>query len=103
MLFFNRFQRESTGVPGLEGSPSREETVARYEELSGHKVKHLHYYEVYAGFRFIVIGVRLAQQRVYYEMATEEEGYAAAVNSIQAQLTAKLLDLPAPATYGAVS
>ena len=46
-----------------------------------------------------MIGVRLAQQRVYYETATEEDGHAAAVNSIMAQLTAKLLDLPAPSTY----
>ena len=102
-LFLDRFQSEGIGVPKLEGFPSREETVARYEELSGHEVKHLHYYEVFPGFRFTVIGVRLAQQRVYYETATEEDGHAAAVNSIMAQLTAKLLDLPAPSTYLAAS
>ena len=62
-LFLDRLQSEGIGVPKLEGFPSREETVARYEELSGHEVKHLHYYEIFAGFRFTVIGVRLAQQR----------------------------------------
>jgi hypothetical protein len=33
-------------------------------EQSGFAIRHLHYYEVFAGFRFGVIMLRLAQQRV---------------------------------------
>jgi aminoglycoside phosphotransferase (APT) family kinase protein len=36
------------GVPRLEGSPGREETVARYERLSGRPVRNLRYNEVLA-------------------------------------------------------
>ena len=99
ILFLDRVLNAIFDGPQLNGLPSREETVARYEELSGHEVKHLHYYEVYAGFRFTVIGIRLAQRGVYYETATEEQGRAGELNSRMAQLTAELLNLPEPSTY----
>jgi len=41
---------EGTGVPRLAGLPTKEETVRRYEALTGWKVEHLFYNEVLAGF-----------------------------------------------------
>lgn len=65
-LFFDRHHSEGCGVPRLEGLPSRGETLAWYEERTGRRVRHLHYYEVFAAFRFSVIMIRLAQQLVHY-------------------------------------
>ena len=51
----------------LEGFPSYEESVAEYERLAGHRVRHLTFYEIFAALRFGVIMLRLAQQMVHYE------------------------------------
>jgi aminoglycoside phosphotransferase (APT) family kinase protein len=59
-LFMDWFASGGYGVARLEGMPEREETVARYEELTGHSVRNLFFYEVFAGMRFGVIMVRVA-------------------------------------------
>lgn len=48
--------------------------MARYEARSGRRVRHLHYYQVLAGFRFAVIMLRIAQQMVTYGMLDEAGG-----------------------------
>jgi aminoglycoside phosphotransferase (APT) family kinase protein len=48
------------GAARLEGIPSRDETIARYEDLTGFAAKHFEYYEIFAAFRFVVILQRLA-------------------------------------------
>ncbi len=63
-LFLDRHHSEGVGRDRLRGFPSRAETVARYEKATGHHVRHLHYYEVFAAFRFAVIMIRVAQQLV---------------------------------------
>jgi aminoglycoside phosphotransferase (APT) family kinase protein len=65
-VFLDRHHSEGIGAARLAGFPSYEETTARYEEWSGHRIRHLHYYQVFAGFRFAVIMIRLAQQMVHY-------------------------------------
>ena len=59
-LFMDWFASGGYGVARLEGMPEREETVARYEELTGRPVRNLFYNEVFAGMRFGVIMVRVA-------------------------------------------
>jgi aminoglycoside phosphotransferase (APT) family kinase protein len=59
-LFMDWFASGGYGVARLEGMPGREETVARYEALTGQTVRHLFYNEVFAGMRFGVIMVRVA-------------------------------------------
>ncbi len=59
-LFMDWFSSEGYGLARLVGMPEREETVARYEELTGRPVRNLFYYEVFAGMRFGVIMVRVA-------------------------------------------
>jgi aminoglycoside phosphotransferase (APT) family kinase protein len=65
-LFLDRHHCQGMGVPRLPGFPSREETVARYEKRTGHAVRHLHWYEVLAAFRFSAIMARIAQQMTHY-------------------------------------
>jgi aminoglycoside phosphotransferase (APT) family kinase protein len=48
LLFVDWACSEYEGVPRLDGTPSREETVDRYEQLSGRAVRNLRYNEVLA-------------------------------------------------------
>jgi aminoglycoside phosphotransferase (APT) family kinase protein len=48
LLFVDWACTEYQGVPRLDGTPSREETVDRYEQLSGRPVRNLRYNEVLA-------------------------------------------------------
>jgi len=59
-LFLDRHHSEAMEVPRLEGFPSKEASIARYESLTGRTLENLDYYEVFAGFRFSVIMARLA-------------------------------------------
>jgi aminoglycoside phosphotransferase (APT) family kinase protein len=70
--------------------------VARYEALTGHRVRHLHYYQVLAGYRFAVIMCRIAQQMVTYGGMDEAGGRAFELDNTVTRLLATILDLPAP-------
>jgi aminoglycoside phosphotransferase (APT) family kinase protein len=59
-LFLDRHHSEGCDTPRLDGFPSTEETIARYEERSGIRLRDLEFYEVFAAFRFCVIMARLA-------------------------------------------
>jgi aminoglycoside phosphotransferase (APT) family kinase protein len=48
MLYVDWACSEYEGVPRLDGTPTREETVDRYEQLSGRTVRNLRYNEVLA-------------------------------------------------------
>jgi len=95
-IFLDRHHSEGLGVPRLDGFPSYADSVAYYEEISGHKVKNLDYYQIFCGFRFSVIMMRIAQQLVHYEIMPEDGGYAFECNNTVTQLLAKLLELPPP-------
>jgi len=95
-IFLDRHHSEGIETPRLEGFPSYEETLAYYEERSGHRVQHLDYYQVFTGWRFAIIMLRIAQQLVHYELMTPEQGRAMELNNTVTRLTAQLLDLPAP-------
>ncbi len=95
-IFIDRHHSEGLGVPRLEGFPSYEDTLAYYGERSGLPTDHLHYYQVYAGFRFGVIMTRIAQQMVHYEVMTEEQGRQMEINNTVTRLTAKIMEIPPP-------
>lgn len=95
-IFLDRHHSEGLEVARLEGFPSYAESVARYEQLTGHHVRHLDYYQVLAGFRFAVIMIRIAQQMVTYGFMDDAGGREFEVNNTVTRLLAKLLDLPAP-------
>ena len=58
--FLDRHHSEGCDVPRLDGFPSKQETIDRYQERSGIRLTQLDFYEVFAGFRFCVIMARLA-------------------------------------------
>jgi aminoglycoside phosphotransferase (APT) family kinase protein len=96
-IFLDRHHSEGIGAPRLAGFSSYDEAIAHYEALSGHRVRHLHYYQIYAGFRFAVVMMRIAQQLLHYGMMTREQSRAFEQNNTVTQLTAKLLGAPSPA------
>ena len=83
------------GIPRLEGSPSAEETVERYESVTGRKVENPSFNEVFAAFRFAAILYRALKN---LEKAGIQAGpESAAVNNNPAtQRLAELLQLPPP-------
>ncbi len=95
-IFLDRHHSEGVGVPRLAGFPSREETVARYEEWSGHRVRHLDYYERFAAMRFSVIMARLAKQMQAYGVLPRDSDFG--VTNPCSRLLTVLLDLPDPAS-----
>ncbi len=95
-IFLDRHHSEGVETPRLAGFPSYEATVARYESLTGHRVKHLHYYQVFAAFRFSVIFLRIAQQIVHYELMDAAAGRRFELDNTVTRLLAKDLGLPKP-------
>jgi aminoglycoside phosphotransferase (APT) family kinase protein len=93
-LFLDRHHSEGLDVSRLPGFPSREDTVARYEKLSGRTSEHLDYYEMFAAFRFSVIMIRVAQMIVEYGFMDGDSDME--TNNPVTKLLAKMLDLPAP-------
>ena len=70
-LFLEDFQAH--GLQSLEGLGTREETVAYWEAGTGKKVTDLHWYEVFAGFRFACVMMRIIQ--MYGEPGDEPSPY----------------------------
>jgi aminoglycoside phosphotransferase (APT) family kinase protein len=97
-LFLDRHHAEGVDAPRLPGFGSREETVARWERLSGRTAEHLDYYEVFAAFRFAVVMIRVAQMIVEYGFLEADSDFE--TNNTVTQLLAKLLHLPAPGAKG---
>jgi aminoglycoside phosphotransferase (APT) family kinase protein len=93
-LFLDRHHSEGCGVPRLPGFPSRDETVARWESLTGRRVRRLDYFERFAAFRFSVIMIRLAQQMMEYGVLPPDSAFE--TDNIPSRLLARLLGLPAP-------
>jgi aminoglycoside phosphotransferase (APT) family kinase protein len=88
--FLDRHHSEALDVPRLEGFPSREETVARYEAKSGLTASQFDFYEVFAGFRFCVIMARLAVIFKDWGLLTPEDGMAQ--ENTVTKLTARVLE-----------
>ena len=98
-IFLDRHHSEGIGVPRLPGFASYEETVERYQELSGFEVRHRHWHEVWAGFRFGCVMMRLAQQMHHYELMDEAASRNFELDNTVTRLTAQLLELPPPSEY----
>ncbi len=58
-LFCDEVLTRSAGQARLPGFPSRDETVARWEELTGRRGDDLHWFLVFAALRFTVVMLRL--------------------------------------------
>lgn len=53
-----------SGIPKLEGLPSREEIISFYEEKRGRKVQNLEYYMMLSWFRMNIVGIRFSDRLV---------------------------------------
>jgi len=78
----------------IPGFPSHEETIERYEALMGRKLRNLHFYRVFTGFRFGVIMVRIANQLKKRGILPADSAYGR--NNEVTRLLAASLDLPPP-------
>ena len=93
-IFLERHFTEAVGLPRLPGFPGYDATIARYEQLTGRTVRHFEWYEVFAGLRFAIIMMRIAQMLVEYELMPADSDLE--TNNAVTQLLATMLDLPAP-------
>ncbi len=88
--------RDEMARPRLAGLPSREETVRRYEELMERPVRHLEYYEVFAGLRFACVMIRIMQQQGHAGVIPWEYVPLLERDNVVTRLTAQRLGLPPP-------
>jgi aminoglycoside phosphotransferase (APT) family kinase protein len=95
-LFLDRHHSDGTGVPRLEGFPSHEATEARYAELLGRPLSDMHFWKVYAGYRFAVVMMRITAMTHEMGFTTLEQSEALARNNGVTRVLASLLDLSSP-------
>lgn len=93
-LAMDEFQTDAHGIEPLPGYPSRDETIAAYEQRTGRAVEHVRWFEVLCAFVLTVTVIRMADIAV-------ADGRLAADNrmghgNLTAQMLARWLDLPVP-------
>ena len=93
-LFLNRHHTDGLGVPRLPGFPSDAQTALRYAAAVGRPVRHLRYFEAFAGFRFGIIVLR-AYQAALEDGSMAGQGSGVVDNSCNRMLVNDL-GLPAP-------
>jgi aminoglycoside phosphotransferase (APT) family kinase protein len=101
ILTLDRLLSVGTGVPRLPGFPDEEETVRRYEEMTGRKVENFFYNQVFAALRAGVVILRV--QKNLERMGIELPGEDPILDNMCTRLVAELLELPAPGAGGAMS
>ncbi len=93
-LFLDWATSEAYGIPRLEGFPGKEETIRRYEELTGWRVENAAYHEVFAALRVGLIMARVASRMKEVGIPTPSEDFA--TDNSCTQRLAQLLGLPPP-------
>jgi aminoglycoside phosphotransferase (APT) family kinase protein len=69
MIFLDRFfddMAERFGMPSIPGFMDRSRMIAMYEEISGHTVRNLEWFEVFAALRFAIVSVRTSTRGIAY-------------------------------------
>ncbi|HZC92285.1 MAG TPA: phosphotransferase family protein [Mycobacterium sp.] len=93
-LFNVRHHTQGVGLPLPDGIPDRDETIEYYQQVSGHKVRNIDYYEALAGTRLAIFMVRAAHMMIDAGLLPPDSPMAQ--SNPASQLVAKLLGLPAP-------
>jgi aminoglycoside phosphotransferase (APT) family kinase protein len=93
-LFFDRFYSTGMGLPRLDGFPGRQATIARFEELTGHSVTDLDWFEAWAALRGSILLLRVGAVMIEHGQLPPDA--AMPVNNPATQVLAALLNLPAP-------
>jgi aminoglycoside phosphotransferase (APT) family kinase protein len=69
MIFLHEFFHDMAvgfGLPGMADFMQRDSVVAEYEELTGHTVRALDWFEVYAALRFAIVSIRTSKRGIAY-------------------------------------
>ena len=69
MIFLHRFFNDLAArfeMPMMNDFLERDATIAEYEELSGHTVRSLEWFEVFAALRFAIVSVRTTARGIAY-------------------------------------
>jgi aminoglycoside phosphotransferase (APT) family kinase protein len=69
MIFLHEFFHDMAvgfGLPGMSDFMQRDRVVAEYEELTGHTVGNLDWFEVYAALRFAIVSIRTSKRGIAY-------------------------------------
>jgi aminoglycoside phosphotransferase (APT) family kinase protein len=93
-LFFDEFLTTASGVRRLHGFPDRDETVARYESLSGRRCEDVDYFVLLQAFFIAVTLIRQADLRV--RDGKLSPGTRMGHDNAVTQLIARRLGLPVP-------
>jgi aminoglycoside phosphotransferase (APT) family kinase protein len=81
-LWFDQHLSEGVGATRLSGLPGRSETLQRYEARTGREAgPYLHWYELFAGFRFALIANRVGRLIVERGMVASEADVPLARNA----------------------
>ncbi len=95
-LMFDRMSFDDLGIDRLDGYPTREEMIARYEQVSGRTVREPHYWEVFGAMRFCTIFIRLGDRLTAAGFIPPERNPAVG-NQVTAALAVLLgIDNPTP-------
>jgi aminoglycoside phosphotransferase (APT) family kinase protein len=92
-IYLDRHHSEGIDIPRLEGFPSYGDTIARWEDGTGLSARDFDYYQVFAGYRFSVVMMRVVDLIVEFGYMPDA-GHG--IDNTCSQLLAKLLGLPAP-------
>ena len=92
-LFLDQFH--SFDVPRLDGLGSRDDTIAIWEAGTGEKANDLDWYELFAGFRFAIVLMRIGQMYESSGVSREDRGDMERNNPVL-HLMARKLDIEPP-------
>jgi aminoglycoside phosphotransferase (APT) family kinase protein/putative sterol carrier protein len=98
-IFIDRYLADEYGLERLEGLPGPEETIRRYEELTGWKVKNYRYNEAFSAMRFGMILVSVLKKMRRQGVPIDENMLR---NNTCSQRLAQLLGLESPGTQKTV-
>jgi aminoglycoside phosphotransferase (APT) family kinase protein len=93
-LFSRRTHGEGLGLDLPPGFPSRDETIARYEELTGHEMTHIDFYEVLSALIGAVAVMRIGDTMIEAGLLPADSPMPA-VNPASISL-ARMIDVPVP-------
>jgi aminoglycoside phosphotransferase (APT) family kinase protein len=69
MIFLHEFFHDMAvgfGLPGMTDFMQRDSVIAEYERLSGHDVRDLEWFEVFAALRFAIVSIRTSKRGIAY-------------------------------------
>ena len=93
-LFLNRVYTDGLGVPAPAGFPDRDATVARYQDLSGLRVRDLDFYEAFAGVIGSILLMRVGTMMI--DLGALPPDAAMPLANPASVALAAMLDLPSP-------